>query len=165
MPLQVAATRSSAPVISTGAAYEIQLPDKWNGTLLIYSHGYRQAEPVAAGLRTGRHRPGAGAGEEVASALLAEGYALAGSAFKTNGWDVLDGVAADEALHTFFVDKVGYAGPRLRVGRLARRAHHRDAGREAPGVGLRRGAVVRRPRRHATSTSTWRWTWPTPSRR
>ena len=28
-----------------GAAYEIRMPETWNGTLLLYSHGYRQAEP------------------------------------------------------------------------------------------------------------------------
>jgi alpha-beta hydrolase superfamily lysophospholipase len=90
-----------------GAAYEIQLPDKWNGTLLIYSHGYRQAEPSPPDFEPVNNDPAPAATEEVASALLAKGYALAGSAFKTNGWDVLDGVAADEALHTFFVDKIG----------------------------------------------------------
>ncbi|MDQ1601355.1 MAG: hypothetical protein QOD68_2829 [Actinomycetota bacterium] len=90
-----------------GAAYEIQLPDKWNGTLLIYSHGYRQAEPSPPDFAPVNTDPAPAATEEVASALLAEGYALAGSAFKTNGWDVLDGVAADEALHTFFTQKIG----------------------------------------------------------
>ncbi len=90
-----------------GAAYEIQLPDKWNGTLLIYSHGYRQAEPSPPDFEPVNTDPAPAATEEVASALLDKGYALAGSAFKTNGWDVLDGVAADEALHTFFTEKIG----------------------------------------------------------
>jgi hypothetical protein len=90
-----------------GAAYEIQLPDKWNGTLLIYSHGYRAAEPQPPDFAPVDTDPAPAATEEVASALLAKGYALAGSAFKTNGWDVLDGVAADEALHTFFTQKIG----------------------------------------------------------
>ena len=29
-----------------GAAYEIKMPTKWNGTLLLYSHGYRYAQPA-----------------------------------------------------------------------------------------------------------------------
>ena len=29
-----------------GAKYRIELPAKWNGTLLIYSHGYRYAAPA-----------------------------------------------------------------------------------------------------------------------
>ena len=28
-----------------GAKYSIVLPKKWNGTLLLYSHGYRFAQP------------------------------------------------------------------------------------------------------------------------
>jgi pimeloyl-ACP methyl ester carboxylesterase len=91
----------------TGAAYEIQLPKKWNGTLLIYNHGYRTAEPAPPDFAPVDHSAVPAGGAEVAGKLLDEGYALAASAFKTNGWDVLDAIAADEALHTFFVDKVG----------------------------------------------------------
>jgi pimeloyl-ACP methyl ester carboxylesterase len=91
----------------TGAAYEIQMPKKWNGTLLIYNHGYRTAEPAPPDFAPVDHSAVPAGGAEVAAKLLDEGYALAASAFKTNGWDVLDAVAADEALHTFFVDKVG----------------------------------------------------------
>jgi pimeloyl-ACP methyl ester carboxylesterase len=90
-----------------GAAYEIELPDKWNGTLLIYSHGYRQGEPSPPDFDPVNTDPAPAATDEVASALLAKGYALAGSAFKTNGWDVLDGVAAGEALHSYFTETVG----------------------------------------------------------
>jgi pimeloyl-ACP methyl ester carboxylesterase len=91
----------------TGAAYEIQLPKKWNGTLIIYNHGYRPADPAPPDFAPVDHSAAPAGGAEVADKLLSEGYALAASAFKTNGWDVLDGVAADEALHKFFVDKVG----------------------------------------------------------
>jgi hypothetical protein len=90
-----------------GAAYEIKLPDKWNGTLLIYSHGYRQAQPAPPDFEPVDTSATPAPGDDVATALLAQGYALAGSAFRTNGWDVLDGVAADEQLHTFFVNNVG----------------------------------------------------------
>ena len=91
----------------TGAAYEIQLPKKWNGTLVIYNHGYRTAEPAPPDFAPVDKSAVPAGGAEVAGKLLDEGYALAASAFRTNGWDVLDAVAADEALHTFFVDKVG----------------------------------------------------------
>ncbi len=90
-----------------GAAYEIQLPDEWNGTLLLYSHGYRQAESSPPDFEPVDTEPAPAPSEETASALLAEGYALAGSAFKTNGWDVLDGVKANEDLYTFFIEEVG----------------------------------------------------------
>ena len=78
----------------TGAAYEIQLPKKWNGTLVIYNHGYRPAEPAPPDFAPVDKSAVPAGGAEVAGKLLDEGYALAASAFKTNGWDVLDGVAA-----------------------------------------------------------------------
>jgi pimeloyl-ACP methyl ester carboxylesterase len=93
--------------VMTGAKYEIQLPRKWNGTLVIYNHGYRPADPAPPTFAPVDTSAAPAGGAEVADKLLDEGYALAASAFKTNGWDVLDGVAADEALHRFFVDKVG----------------------------------------------------------
>ncbi|MGZ4615625.1 MAG: alpha/beta hydrolase family protein [Actinomycetes bacterium] len=90
-----------------GAAYEIKMPDKWNGTLLLYSHGYRPAEPAPPDFAPVDNSAVPAPGQDVATQLLSQGYALAGSAFKTQGWDVLDGVAANEQLHSFFVDKVG----------------------------------------------------------
>jgi hypothetical protein len=90
-----------------GAPYEIKLPTKWNGTLIIYSHGYRFAEPVPPDFAPIDRTALPAAGTELADQLVQQGYALAGSAFKTNGWDVLDGVAAGEQLHSFFTDKIG----------------------------------------------------------
>ncbi len=95
-----------------GAKYEIVMPQAWNGTLLIYSHGYRQAAPAPPDFApvdtSAEPAPGWNAGaEDVGQALLDQGYAIAGSAYKTNGWAVADGVKADEDLHQYFVDKVG----------------------------------------------------------
>jgi hypothetical protein len=94
-----------------GAAYEIDMPTKWNGTLLLYSHGYRQAQPsppdFSAVDTTAEPAPGWPTDKTVGQDLLNKGYAIAGSAYATNGWAVADGVKADEDLHQFFVDKVG----------------------------------------------------------
>jgi pimeloyl-ACP methyl ester carboxylesterase len=95
-----------------GAAYEIALPEKWNGTLLLYSHGYRQAEAAPpdfeAPSTAAEPAPGwSGGQKEVGQALLDQGYALAGSAYASNGWAVAEGIEAGEKLHNFFVDKVG----------------------------------------------------------
>jgi pimeloyl-ACP methyl ester carboxylesterase len=90
----------------SGAAYQIRLPQTWNGTLLLYSHGYRQARPVPPEFNPVSTAPQVAATDEVASQLLAQGYALAGSAFAANGWAVAEGVAAGEQLHEFFVQKV-----------------------------------------------------------
>jgi pimeloyl-ACP methyl ester carboxylesterase len=93
------------------APYEIVLPAKWNGTLLLYSHGYRNAEPAPPDLQpvstTPEPAPGWGEGaKDVGQALLDQGYALAGSAYKSNGWAVADGVAAGNDLYEFFKSNV-----------------------------------------------------------
>lgn len=90
-----------------GAAYDIRLPQKWNGTLLLYSHGYRQARPAPPDFAPVSTAAAAAPTEEVTAELLRRGYALAGSAYKSNGWAVADGVAAGEQLRDFFVQRVG----------------------------------------------------------
>jgi pimeloyl-ACP methyl ester carboxylesterase len=90
-----------------GAPYEVQLPDRWNGTLLLYSHGYRVAEPVPPNFDPVDRTADAASSDELARLLLDQGYALAGSAYKSNGWAVADGVAAGEQLHDWFVANVG----------------------------------------------------------
>ncbi len=71
-----------------GAPYRIVVPAVWNGTLLVFAHGYvgRGQGPDAADVLVPR------AGDE--AALLADGYALAGTAYRHDGW-ALD-VAPDD---------------------------------------------------------------------
>jgi pimeloyl-ACP methyl ester carboxylesterase len=90
-----------------GANYQIELPRTWNGTLLLFSHGYRNAEPAPPDFAPVRTDAQDAPTDAVAQALLAEGYALAGSAYASNGWAVADGVTAGEQLHDFFVQNVG----------------------------------------------------------
>jgi pimeloyl-ACP methyl ester carboxylesterase len=90
-----------------GAKYEIQLPKTWNGTLLIYSHGYRYAQPAPPAFTPVETSAQSASDPTTAAALLAQGYALAGSSYKSNGWAVSDGVAAAEDLHAFFAQNVG----------------------------------------------------------
>lgn len=90
-----------------GAKYEIKLPTKWNGTLLIYSHGYRYAQPAPPDFAPVETSAESASDPATAATLLSQGYALAGSSYKSNGWAVSDGVAAAEDLHTFFVQNVG----------------------------------------------------------
>jgi hypothetical protein len=97
-----------------GAKYEIKLPSKWNGTLLLYSHGYRFATPGPPDFSavqttaqvTSLDNDGTGT-DAVSKALLAQGYALAGSSYKSNGWAVADGVHAGEQLYKKFSSIVG----------------------------------------------------------
>ncbi len=90
-----------------GAKYRIVMPTTWNGTLLLYSHGYRSEQPTPPAFEPVDESAVPAPGEDVAKALLAKGYALAGSGYKSNGWAVQDGVAADEQLYAFFADKIG----------------------------------------------------------
>ena len=92
-----------------GAKYRILLPDEWNGTLLLYSHGYRSPDGGGTGAGDSRAEPSPGyndGGVPLASALLDEGYALAGSGWASNGWAVEDGVRANADLYEFFRDTV-----------------------------------------------------------
>ncbi|WP_426566946.1 hypothetical protein ACPPVT_10585 [Angustibacter sp. McL0619] len=90
-----------------GARYRIVLPTTWNGTLLLYSHGYRFAHPVPPQFAPPATDAVPAPGEDVADDLLEQGYALAGSSWSQNGWAVPEGVAADEALYAYFARTVG----------------------------------------------------------
>jgi pimeloyl-ACP methyl ester carboxylesterase len=97
-----------------GAKYSIVLPAKWNGTLLLYSHGYRFAtpappnnEPVDTNAQVSSTDTDGSGSDSLSKALLADGYALAGSSYKSNGWAVADGVKAGEDLRAKFLSVVG----------------------------------------------------------
>jgi alpha-beta hydrolase superfamily lysophospholipase len=95
-----------------GAKYRILLPKEWNGTLLLYSHGYRSPVSVPPDYSpvTSRAEPSPGysdGGVPLARNLLSKGYALAGSGWASNGWAVSDGVRANTDLYAFFAETVG----------------------------------------------------------
>jgi pimeloyl-ACP methyl ester carboxylesterase len=94
---------AAAPAVLTGslngAAYKIEVPANWNGTLVLYSHGYVQ--PNA-------ENPARDAGDPVTGAwLLGQGYALAGSSYRTTGWAVEQALQDQVALLDFFQQQVG----------------------------------------------------------
>ena len=84
-----------------GAKYEIRVPNKFNGTLMLWSHGIRFAvplpaipvvNPVATGVNMA---PEVAPSEALATVLLAQGYALAGSGFNRQGWNAEDAVISN----------------------------------------------------------------------
>ena len=81
-----------------GAPYVIRVPEDWNGTLLVYAHGY-SGVPVEA-------PDAAFGGDPVETLLLGEGYALAASGFQGSGWTVEDGIKDTQRLVTFFRQQV-----------------------------------------------------------
>ena len=107
--------------------FKIQMPTKFNGTVLVYSHGYRVGTPVPAALAVplGLNDPAsyvatkvpafaAAFGTDVAYVgapiadiapsatvrdnLLAQGYALTGVGYAKQGWATAEGVEANELL-------------------------------------------------------------------
>lgn len=83
-----------------GAPYRLVVPATWNGTLLVYAHGYRDKadHPGEVDNRNADIAPNAA----LATALLAQGYALAGSAYRDNGWEVEGGIHDTKDLAVFF---------------------------------------------------------------
>src|SRR4029079_5116046 len=87
-----------------GAPYRIRVPEVWNGTLLIFAHGYRDKadHPGEIDNRNADIAPNAA----LEAPLLAQGYALAGSAYKDNGWAIGDAILDVKELPLFFRDNV-----------------------------------------------------------
>jgi pimeloyl-ACP methyl ester carboxylesterase len=82
-----------------GATYIIQVPDNWNGTLVLYSHGY--AAP-------GGSNPAYDVGDSVTgNYLLASGYALGGSSYATTGWAIKEALPDQIAVLDTFNQIVG----------------------------------------------------------
>ena len=87
-----------------GAPYRIVVPSNWNGTLLVYAHGYRDKadHPGETDNRAADIAPSSA----LEPVLLAQGYALSGSAYKDNGWAVEEGVDDLKNLVNFFKRRV-----------------------------------------------------------
>jgi pimeloyl-ACP methyl ester carboxylesterase len=81
------------------------VPANWNGTLLVHAHGYRDAadHPGEVDDRSAPVVPSAA----LEPVLLAQGYALAGSAYASNGWAVQDGISDTKRLVSQFREVVG----------------------------------------------------------
>jgi hypothetical protein len=88
-----------------GAPYRIRVPESWNGTLLVFAHGYRDKadHPGEIDNRNADIAPNAA----LEAPLLAQGYALAGTAFKDNGWAIGDAILDAKNLAVFFRSEIG----------------------------------------------------------
>ena len=95
--------------------YKIRVPEKWNGTLVLFCHGYR-GWALSKDQREGQlaQRTKQDFGEQTdesddahEDALIEAGYALAGSAYRSNGFSVKEGIEDTVALTRHFIEKVG----------------------------------------------------------
>jgi pimeloyl-ACP methyl ester carboxylesterase len=77
-----------------GATYLIQVPGAWNGTLVLYSHGY---------VVPGSPNPAQDVGDPLTGHwLLSHGYAIAGSSYATTGWAIKEAIPDQiRTLNTF----------------------------------------------------------------
>jgi pimeloyl-ACP methyl ester carboxylesterase len=92
---------------SDGAPYSMIVPANFNGTVYLYSHGYRynvdipSAIPLIGGYKV-TNTPQPGPNATVIQYLLGKGYAVMGSGFARQGWNGDSGVATDvELINTF----------------------------------------------------------------
>jgi len=101
------ATKAAALELSgeiNGAPYRIRVPETWNGTLLVFAHGYRDKadHPGEIDNRTADVAPSSA----LEAPLLAQGFALAGTAYKDNGWAIKDAIQDVKNLTVFFRENV-----------------------------------------------------------
>ena len=108
-----------------GAKYEIAMPKKFNGTLIVWSHGIRKntnLPPIPVVAPKGYlvdYSAEIAPSPAIAASLLKQGFALAGSGVQTQGWNLADQVLAttiviDQAITTFpAIDRVASWGASL----------------------------------------------------
>ena len=95
-----AAVTTSTGTLADGATWQIRVPADWNGTLLLYSHGYRAP---------GSPNPAQDVGDPVTGGwLLDHGFALAGSSYASTGWAIKDALADQAAALDAFEATVGH---------------------------------------------------------
>ena len=82
-----------------GATFLIEVPTPWNGTLLLYSHGY---------VTPGSANPARDVGDPGTRAfLLANGFALAGSSYSHTGWAIQEALVDQIAVLDHFAASFG----------------------------------------------------------
>ena len=99
--LSLAALSMAAPKIEigaiNGAAYRIDVPDNWNGSLVVYCHGYN-----ANALTFNEKEP-----PPLMKVFLDQGYAVAQSGYAAGGWAIQEAAVDTESLRRYFVGKYG----------------------------------------------------------
>jgi pimeloyl-ACP methyl ester carboxylesterase len=82
--------------VHKGAGYRIEVPDNWNGDLVLYAHGFR-----GSGLELTVSNPA------IRQYLVTNRFAWAASSYAKNGYDVRAGVQDTHALTALFNGLVG----------------------------------------------------------
>ncbi len=101
--------QSCVGVTSDGAPYAMQVPANFNGTVALYSHGYRYNVNIPAGIPliggytiTNTPEPVPGGNADVAKYFFSQGIAIVGSGFARQGWNPDSAIATNvELIDTF----------------------------------------------------------------
>lgn len=94
------------------APFTIVMPFNWNGTLLVFAHGYRDKADHTGEVDDRTPYPTLSPREfqqqpDMEAALLNAGYALIASAYRENGWAVREGIEDTLALTQLFKNTFG----------------------------------------------------------
>jgi hypothetical protein len=85
--------------LADGASWQARVPADWNGTLLLYSHGYRPP---------GSPNPASDSSDPLTAGwLLGHGYAIAGSSYAGTGWAVKEALTDQLATLDAVTDQIG----------------------------------------------------------
>ncbi len=81
-----------------GAFYRIEIPDNWNGDLVVWNHGMEDDEPAPLDVTDlGMLAP----------LQLSQGYAVAASSYRTRGWALFKSIEDNENLIQTFIENNG----------------------------------------------------------
>src|SRR6266849_4127505 len=87
-----------------GGLYRIEIPESWNGELVLYAHGYvANAGQNGTMLRVGNH--------SIREHLIKEGFAWAASSYRCNGYVPGQGLVDTMALTDLFTKTTGGRAP------------------------------------------------------
>jgi pimeloyl-ACP methyl ester carboxylesterase len=79
-----------------GTVYRIEMPDRWNGRLALWAHGFRGFDSdLVVDMPPMREH------------LIENGYAWAASSYSANGFAPFEGAHETAALHDYFVQEFG----------------------------------------------------------
>src|SRR5579885_2110648 len=95
--LSFAAPKTETGAIN-GASFRIDVPESWNGGLVVYCHGYN---PSAVKFSADQKL------SPVLQVFVDQGYAVAQSGYAAGGWAVEQAATDTESLRRYFIDKYG----------------------------------------------------------
>ncbi len=95
-PTALAAPRTEIGDIN-GAKFRIDIPENWNGSLVVYCHGYNP-KPVSY---DDKKLP------PVLEVFVDQGFALAQSGYASGGWAIQEAMTDVEGVRRYFLNKYG----------------------------------------------------------